>query len=275
MRAAISAPTPRLLPALFHRHRAAGLLHGCNDGLGIHRAQRAQIDHLGLDAFLGQFVGGLQRVGHAVRPRDQRHVLARAHDPRLADRDHIVIQLRHLAGMAVQHLVFEEDDGVGIADRGLQQALVIGGRKRRDHLQARNLRVPGRVILAVLGSDAGGGAIRPAEHDRAAHLAAGHVQRLGRGVDDLVDRLHGEVEGHELDDRLQARHRRTDADAGKAVLGDRRIDHAPRAEFLQQPLTDLVGALIFRDLFAHQEHVARRAASPRPLHRAARRGWSG
>jgi pyruvate/2-oxoglutarate/acetoin dehydrogenase E1 component len=36
-----------------------------------------------------------------------------------------------------------------------------------------------------------------AEHDRAAELAAGHVQGLGRRVDDLVDRLHGEVEGQQ------------------------------------------------------------------------------
>ena len=175
--------------------------------------------------------------------------------------------------MAVQHFVFEEDHRIGIADRGLQQALVVGGRKRRDHLQAGNLRVPGRIILAVLGGDAGGGAVRPAEHDRAAHLAARHVQRLGRGVDDLVDRLHGEIEGHEFDDRLQAGHRRTDADAGKAMLGDRRIDHAPGAEFLQQALADLVGALIFRDLFAHQEHVG---VAPHLLgHRVAQRVADG
>ena len=181
--------------------------------------------------------------------------LARSRDARLADRDHIIVELRHLAGMAVQHFVLEEDHRIGIADRGLQQALVVGGRKRRDHLEARDLRVPGRIVLAVLGGDAGGGAVRAAEHDRAAHLAAGHVERLGRGVDDLVDRLHGEVEGHELDDRLQAGHRRADADAGKAVLGDRRIDHALGAEFLQQALRDLVGALIFGDLLAHDEDV--------------------
>src|SRR6202035_158828 len=47
--------------------------------------------------------------------------------------------------------------------------------------------------------------------------------RLRRRIDDLVDRLHGEVEGHELDDRLQARHRRAHRDAGKAMLGHRRM----------------------------------------------------
>ena len=88
------------------------------------------------------------------------------------------------------------------------------------------------------------------------HLPARHVARLGGGIDELVHRLHGEVPGHELDDRPQARHRRADAEAGEAVLGDRRVDDAARAEFLQQALAHLVGALIFRDLLAHQEHVA-------------------
>ena len=177
------------------------------------------------------------------------------HDPRLADRDDVIVELRHLAGMAVQHLVFEEDDRVGIADRGLQQALVVGGRERRDHLQARNLRVPGRVILAVLGGDAGRGAVRATEHDRAAHLAAGHVQRLGRGVDDLVDRLHREVEGHELDDRLQPDIAAPTPTPAKpcSVIGVSITRRAPNS--CSRPWRDLVGALIFRDLFAHQEHV--------------------
>ena len=117
------------------------------------------------------------------------------------------------------------------------------------------MRVPGRIILAVLGGDARGRAVRSAEHDLATHLPARHIERLGGGVDDLVHRLHGEIEGHELDDRLQARERGADAEAGKAMLGDRRVDHALRPELLQQPLRDLVGALIFGDLLAHHEHV--------------------
>ena len=57
------------------------------------------------------------------------------------------------------------------------------------------------------------------------------------------------------------------------MLGDRGIDHAPRAELLQQALRDLVGALIFRDLFAHHEHVA---VAPHLLgHRIAQRFADG
>ena len=105
----------------------------------------------------------------------------------------------------------------------------------------------------MLGGDAGRRAVRPAKHDGAVHLAAGHIERLGRGIDDLVDRLHGEVPGHELDDGLEPRKGRADADAGKAMLGDWRVDHAPLAELVEQALADLVGALILADFLAHEE----------------------
>jgi hypothetical protein len=160
-------------------------------------------------------------------------VLAVARDPRLADRQHEVVELRHRKALAVKDFVFEEDHRIGIADRRLQQPLGVARRVGRDHLQSGDVRIPGRVVLAVLSGDAGRRAIRSAEHDRGGHLAAGHVAGLGGGVDDLVHRLHGEVEGHELDDGLQPCQRRADAETGKAMFGDRRVDHAVRAELLQ------------------------------------------
>ena len=69
----------------------------------------------------------------------------------------------------------------------------------------------------------------------------------------MVDRLHREVEGHELDDRLQTAHRRARAQTGETIFGDRRVDDALRAEFLKQTLRDLVRALIFGDFLAHHE----------------------
>ena len=107
----------------------------------------------------------------------------------------------------------------------------------------------------MLGRHARSGAVRPAEHDGAAHLPARHIKRLRRRIDDLVDRLHGEIPGHEFDDGLQTAESRAHADAREAIFGDGRIDHAPRAEFLQQALADFVRALILRDLLAHQEHA--------------------
>src|SRR3546814_8320951 len=61
-------------------------------------------------------------------------------------------------------------------------------------LQARHARIPGAVILAVLRANARRRAIGAAKHDRAAHLAARHIVGLGRRIDDVIDRLHGEVD---------------------------------------------------------------------------------
>src|SRR3546814_3943624 len=105
----------------------------------------------------------------------------------------------------------------------------------------------------MLRGDPRRGAVGPPKDDRAAHLAAGHVEGLGGGVDELVHRLHGEIEGHELDDRPQTAEGGTDAKPGEAVLGNRGVDHAPLAEFVEQTLADLVRTLILRDLLAHQE----------------------
>ena len=53
-----------------------------------------------------------------------------------------------------------------------------------------------------------------------------------------------QVPGHELDDGLKSGEGRADACAGKGIFGDRRVDHAPLAELIEQALGDLVGALI-------------------------------
>ncbi len=151
--------------------------------------------------------------------------------------------------------MLQEDDRVRVADGGLEQALGVGRVIGRDHLQAGHVGVPGRIVLAVLGGHAGGRAVGAAEHDRALDLAAGHVERLAGRVDQLVHRLHGEVPGHELHDRLQPGHGRAHRHAGEAVLGDRGVDHAAVAELFQQAAADLVGALVLGDFLAHQEHV--------------------
>ncbi len=151
----ISAPTPGLLPALLDGDEAAGLHHRGDDRLGVERAQRAQVDHLGVDAELFELGRRLGGVGHADGPGDDRHILAGAMDARLADGQHEVIELRHLEALPVEDLVLKEDDGFGSRDRGLEQALGIGGRVGRNDLEAGNVRVPGRIVLAVLAARRG------------------------------------------------------------------------------------------------------------------------
>ena len=110
----------------------------------------------------------------------------------------------------------------------------------------------------MLSSNTSGRAVRTAEHDRAADLAARHIERLGRRVDDVVDRLHGEVEGHELATGwillskneyirargrdlhgLQAREGRADSDTSETHLSNGCVDNTLLTELVQEALGDL------------------------------------
>ena len=99
--------------------------------------KRAKIDHLGVDALRHQLLRRFERDPDADRVTDDGHVLARADDPRLADRQHVIVELRHVEMLAVEQLVLEEHDRVVGADRGLEQALGVGRAVRADHDQAR------------------------------------------------------------------------------------------------------------------------------------------
>ncbi len=83
----------------------------------------------------------------------------------LADGQNPVIHLRHIEGLAVEDLVLEEDDRVFVADRGLQEALRIRCGIGLDHLEAGDLAVPRRIILAVLGGHARRRPVRATEDD--------------------------------------------------------------------------------------------------------------
>ena len=184
------------------RHQAAGLLDGGNDGVKVKRLDGAQVEHLDLDAvLLLERLGGDNRLAHAARHGHDGQVLAGALHLGLADGDHKVVLLRglgHGEDLAVHELVLENDDGVGVADGSLEKTLGILGGPGRDDLEAGHGAVPRAVILRVLGGDTGGEAVGAAEGDVAGLDTTGHVEGLGGGVDDVVDGLHGEVEGHEL-----------------------------------------------------------------------------
>ena len=50
----------------------------------------------------------------------------------------------------------------------------------------------------MLGGDASGKAVRASKCDITWLDPTGHIMSFGRGIDDLVDGLHGEIEGHKL-----------------------------------------------------------------------------
>ena len=55
-----------------------------------------------------------------------RHVVAGAHDRALPIGSTIILELRHIEIVAIENFVFQENDRVGIADGGLQQAFGVG-----------------------------------------------------------------------------------------------------------------------------------------------------
>src|SRR5690606_10798401 len=138
-------------PALFGRDQAVGLLDALDDGLVVLRTQGANVDDLDRNALAGQLFGVLQGgADHAAVGRD-RHVRTFASNLGHADRNDVVLDVRDVELVAVHHLVFEEDDRVRVADRRLKQSLGIGGVIGRYGLRARDLSVPGGIVLDVLG----------------------------------------------------------------------------------------------------------------------------
>jgi hypothetical protein len=66
----------------------------------------------------------------------------------------------------------------------------------------------------------------------------------------MVDGLHGEVEGHELDDWAEAFVGSASGEASEAHLGDRRVYHSLLAILLVETFGDLVGSLVLSNFLA-------------------------
>lgn len=92
----------------------------------------------------------------------------------------------------------------------------------------------------MLGTDTSGETVGATESDVARLDTTGHVMGLGGRVDDLVNGLHGEVEGHELADGVEASEGGTDGETAETRLGDRRVNDTLVAEAVEQAFGDLV-----------------------------------
>ena len=149
--------------------------------------------------------------------------------------------------------MLDEDDRVVVADRRLQQALAVGRGGGAGDEQSRHLQVERLEAVGVGGAELVAAAARHPDHHWHLRLAVEHVWDRGGVVDDLVQREEAEVDGHQLDDRPQAVHRRPDAGADDRVLGDRGVADAPLAELLQQAFGHLEGAFEDADVLAHHE----------------------
>ena len=182
--------------------QAVGLLDGLDDGLDIEGLDGTQVDNLDLNTVvLLKSIGGGEGLANTARHGDHGQILTGALDLGLAEgKDEIILlgSLGHGEALAVHELVLEDDDGVGVADGGLEKTLGILSAPGRDNFETGNAAVPGRVVLRVLSTDTGSETVGATESDVARLDTAGHVEGLGGRVNNLVDGLHGEVESHEL-----------------------------------------------------------------------------
>ena len=111
----------------------------------------------------------------------------------------------------------------------------------------------------MLGCNTGSEAVRPTESYIARLDTTGHVVCFGGRVDDLINGLHGEIEGHELAlgivvssssfsiareletyHGVESRQCRTHGQTGKSRFCDGTVDDSLLAEAIQETLCNLV-----------------------------------
>ena len=71
----------------------------------------------------------------------------------------------------------------------------------------------------------------------------------------LINSLHGEVEGHELEDGAEAVECGAHGEPGEAHLCDGGVYHALVAVLLPQPPGHLVGAIVLSNLLTHYKYL--------------------
>ena len=130
--------------------------------------------------------------------------------------------------------MFEIDDRIGIANRGLDQSLRVVRRRRADDLQARRVHEVHFRILRMERSAVNAAAARSANDDGNAGAPA--IAALRGEVRDLIECAGNEIGELHLGDRPHSHQRRADGGADDCGFGNRRVDDAPLAEFLEHAL---------------------------------------
>lgn len=108
--------------------------------------------------------------------------------------------------------MLENHHRIGIRQRGAQHAVRVGHRRRRDHFDARDMRIPGLEAMRVLSGELTPSTRRHAHHERNRELTSRHMMQRRGGIDDLIEGQQAEVDRHNFDDRSQAAQGGADSD---------------------------------------------------------------
>ncbi len=174
---------------------------------------------------------------------------------RLAERDH-VLAVGHLAAKRpVVELRLEDDDGIGVADRGCEEALGVGRRGRDHDLDPRRVHVVGlgRVVVELRRAHAA--AVRHADRDGELHAAAGAPAVAPDVGDQLVEAGVRERVVLHLADRPPARHAEPDRGTEDPGLRERRVHAAVGAEAVAQAGGRAEDAACTAHVLAHDHDV--------------------
>ena len=212
-----------------------GLGDRFEDRVLVQRHERAQIEHLGVDAIHDQKSGGLQAGGDHGRPRNERHIAAPALHVRLAERDDI-LAFGNLLLHLLKPLVLHEDHGVVVPDGRDDEAFGIGGSRRGHRLQTGNVGHKRFQRLRMMGSVRPGGSARYPDHHRHLVLPGEHIVSLGGLVGELVEADADEVHEHDLHHGPQAYRRRPYRMADDRRLHDGGVAYPLGAELLEHPV---------------------------------------
>src|SRR6056297_1194178 len=173
-------------PALVDDDRAAGLFDRCHDRGVVEGPERAQVDHLGLDAVLRKLLGGVERLEERAAVGDEAYIGTLAAHCRAVDIDG-TRRLVDLAGHVVEHDVLENEHGVGVLERRPEHSARVLQRGRGEHLQPRDVPVPALETVGMLRGELLARAGGHPDDERHGELSGRHVPDRGRGVHDLVE----------------------------------------------------------------------------------------
>jgi hypothetical protein len=252
----LGAPTAQSR-VLLDCEEPAGLRNGIEDRPGVERDEGPQVDHLQRETLPGEPVSCLEGAWDHQSESGDGDIRAFPHHfgrPQLVD-DLTVGDLR-LARH--ERLVLEEDNRVGIADRGGHEPNDVGRGRRGHHFQARDHHRPVLHALGVLGAKTGATSVGGADHEGEAHLTAGHVTALGDLVRDDVPANGEKVGEHDLGDDRHPGHGRPHRRPQDRLLGDRGVPDALGPELVDQADRGLEHATGCGDVLAqhHQGRVA-------------------
>ena len=149
--------------------------------------------------------------------------------------------------------MFQDHDGVGVSDGSLDESLgVLAGIGRND-LEAWNGGVPSRKALTVLGRRTCRVSVGSTKDNGTGNVSGTHVVLFGSRIDNLVDCLHGEVDGHEFHNGTQVLEGCANGKTGESHFSDWGINDSLVSVFLVQSLGNFVGTLVLSDFFSQNK----------------------